>query len=388
MDQRKKINDLLNKLLAQNEEYLSDKSFLYKIEKDIFLAQVRELYEILAQIPVHHQLEVGNEQELFTISHAESLFDAKPESEERIVIEDKESTEVLIPIEENENEKGISNDFSKEEPPKTENPVSKLEKLLAELRGWGQSPEAAVSPLPDAGEPVIPAMVEVASAEKVEEFDHQLPSEAQEEASQEVAFDLGLTSPSAEERPSYFTLERKVQEDEWGTEESETSKPRVAIMNPFVGGRSEPELIETASPIPSSTSTEAAADDEPQTPLKAENTANTPPPKEVETESHSGFSIMDTLQLASNTALKNQLHLKPMDSLKTGIGLNEKFLYIRELFGNDHINFANTIAQLNDFTQMQQAENLLYQQFIKTGKWETQNPHVQTFLQLIYRRFS
>jgi hypothetical protein len=108
----------------------------------------------------------------------------------------------------------------------------------------------------------------------------------------------------------------------------------------------------------------------------------------VEPASTSDFSIVEVLQLGTNASLKNQLNLKPIDSLKTGIGLNEKFLYIRELFGNDHINFANTIAALNDFSNIQAAESLLHKQFIYTGKWDLLNPHVQTFLQTIYRRFA
>ena len=122
--------------------------------------------------------------------------------------------------------------------------------------------------------------------------------------------------------------------------------------------------------------------------MESVETSDPQPVQEVEPIHASSFSIVATLQLAAQPSLKNQLNLKPIDSLKTGIGLNEKFLYIRELFGNDHINFANTIAQLNDFSHIQQAENVLYKQFIQTGKWDLQNPHVQTFLQLIYRRFA
>lgn len=375
MDQRKKINELLNKLLAQNEEYLSDKSFLYKIEKDIFLAQVRELYELLAQIPVHHQLEVGNEQELFSPSSSASLFE---KTEVEAQVDSPEEVIESAPVKESPEDLPLDNSIH-EEAPKSDNPVSKLEKLLAELRGWGQSPEAAVSPIPDIEETVEP---------KVEEETFNFEEKEITTENPEMTFDLGLTTPSPEERPSYFTLERKVQEDEWGNEESETSKPRVAIMNPFVGGRLDSLSAETEPP-----NQEELAEAKSEIPSSIEEEIGVGIPEiemvlEAEPVDSSSFSIIDTLQLSSNSSLKNQLHLKPIDSLKTGIGLNEKFLYIRELFGNDHISFANTIAQLNDFSQIQQAENLLDKSFIQTRKWDIQNPHVQTFLQLIYRRFA
>ena len=375
MDQRKKINELLNKLLAQNEEYLSDKSFLYKIEKDIFLAQVRELYELLAQIPVHHQLEVGNEQELFTPSPTESLFE---QAETEFVEESNEVIPEMAPDDRSAEESSTENSTD-EEAPKSDNPVSKLEKLLAELRGWGQAPEAAVSPIPDVEETVEPA--DFTKSEPASEPEQSLQSP-------EVTFDLGLTTPAPEERPSYFTLERKVMDDEWGSEESETTKPRVAIMNPFVGGRTESAIPETDSPTTEETFMDSSESQEFTQEMESVETSDPQPVQEVEPIHASSFSIVATLQLAAQPSLKNQLNLKPIDSLKTGIGLNEKFLYIRELFGNDHINFANTIAQLNDFTQIQQAENVLNKQFIQTGKWDLQNPHVQTFLQLIYRRFA
>ncbi|MFY8132291.1 MAG: hypothetical protein ACOVOL_03580, partial [Bacteroidia bacterium] len=110
----------MNKLLAQNEEYLSDKSFLYKIEKDIFLAQVRELYELLAQIPVHHQLEVGNEQELFTPSPTESLFE---QAETEFVEESNEVIPEMAP--DDRSAEGSSTENSTdEEAQKSDNPVS------------------------------------------------------------------------------------------------------------------------------------------------------------------------------------------------------------------------------------------------------------------------
>jgi hypothetical protein len=320
-------------------------------------------------------LEVGNEQELFTPSSAESLFE---QAETEYVEESNEVIPENAP-ENSPSEESLAENSSAEETPKSDNPVSKLEKLLAELRGWGQAPEAAVSPIPDVEETVEPA-----------EFEKPETSAEPENSPQstEVTFDLGLTTPAPEERPSYFTLERKVMDDEWGNEESETTKPRVAIMNPFVGGRTETATPEFDSPTTEETSVEPSESQGFTQEIEAVETPVSQPVQEAEPTQTSSFSIVDTLQLVGQASLKNQLNLKPIESLKTGIGLNEKFLYIRELFGNDHINFANTIAQLNDFTHIQQAENVLNKQFIQTGKWDLQNPHVQTFLQLIYRRFA
>ena len=378
MDQRKKINDLLNRLNAQYDEYLTEKSFLYKIEKDIILAQVRELYELLAQIPVHHELEVGNEQELFSPKQSESLFDQPNSVEESAAdVEELITPEMDIDPTDFPEETVLPHEVDSSSTATSDNPVSKLEKLLAELRGWNTGSASAAEPMNEMVLPEVPVSSPIVEPSIEETFIPEPPV-------QEVTFDLDFP-PKQEERPNYFALERKVHEDEWADEQEGSTKPRVAIMNPFVGNSSPKTTVEE-------TTTESAEINEPletesssiseELPIKDVNSYS-----EVEPEPAS-FSIAQFLNLNSETTLKAQLHLKPIDNLKTGIGLNEKFLYIRELFANDHITFANTIAQINDFDHIQQAEKLIQKQFFSTQKWDEKNPHVHSFLQLIYRRFA
>lgn len=381
MDQRKKINDLLNRLNAQYDEYLTEKSFLYKIEKDIILAQVRELYELLAQIPVHHELEVGYEQELFSPKQSESLFD-QPNPVADPIKDDEEiiTPEMDIDPTDFPEEAELPNEVEPSSPATSVNPVSKLEKLLAELRGWNTGSASASEPMNEMVVPDPPISSPVVEFSLEESANTAPPAE-------EVTFDLHF-SPQHEERPNYFTLERKVHEDEWADEQDGSTKPRVAIMNPFVGNPApEPAGGELANlpndfaDVPQEASTTESTHQPPKQESKSEIISE---PESVQID----FSIDQFLNLNAETTLKAQLHLKPIDNLKTGIGLNEKFLYIRELFANDHITFANTIAQINDFANIQQAEKLIQKQFLSTKKWDEKNPHVHSFLQLIYRRFA
>jgi hypothetical protein len=82
----------------------------------------------------------------------------------------------------------------------------------------------------------------------------------------------------------------------------------------------------------------------------------------------------------------NLMLRQPIDDLKKGIGLNEKFMYIRELFENEHQNFTNEITALNNQMNIEQANELLTE-MIHQRQWDTKNEYVASFLMTVYRRF-
>jgi hypothetical protein len=78
---------------------------------------------------------------------------------------------------------------------------------------------------------------------------------------------------------------------------------------------------------------------------------------------------------------------KPVENLKKAIGLNEKFLYIRELFDNNHQDFALLIDKLNEMNSLAEAELHLSENVMPVRNWDLENEHVQAFLTIVYRRF-
>ena len=83
----------------------------------------------------------------------------------------------------------------------------------------------------------------------------------------------------------------------------------------------------------------------------------------------------------------NNLRQKPVEDLKRAIGLNEKFLYIRELFNNDHQDFAAVIDGLNEQVDMKSAENFIQNKVRSALHWDSENEHVLSFLSIVYRKF-
>ncbi len=73
----------------------------------------------------------------------------------------------------------------------------------------------------------------------------------------------------------------------------------------------------------------------------------------------------------------------PIRSLWDGIGINDRFLFIRELFENDSSKFEQTVNSMNQLTTIQEAVNYLKMNF----KW-LKSEASQKFLILVKRRFT
>jgi hypothetical protein len=73
----------------------------------------------------------------------------------------------------------------------------------------------------------------------------------------------------------------------------------------------------------------------------------------------------------------------PINSIWDGIGINDRFLFIRELFANSSAKFENTVTALDKLTTIQDAVVYLKMNF----KWnKTEASH--KFLGLVKRRFT
>ena len=85
------------------------------------------------------------------------------------------------------------------------------------------------------------------------------------------------------------------------------------------------------------------------------------------------------------TSAKNDpgIQITPINSIWDGIGINDRFLFIKELFANSSAKFESTIMSLDELETIQDAVNYLKMNF-KWNKTETS----QKFLVLVKRRFT
>jgi hypothetical protein len=108
---------------------------------------------------------------------------------------------------------------------------------------------------------------------------------------------------------------------------------------------------------------------------------------EVNEKSTQGEMVDDKVQplndLLSQERGESSFEGIPLKNIQDGIGINDRFLFIRELFGNDSEKYEKTIAALNDLNTIGEAVNYLKQNF----KWN-KTEGSQKFLALVKRRFT
>lgn len=89
----------------------------------------------------------------------------------------------------------------------------------------------------------------------------------------------------------------------------------------------------------------------------------------------------------SGTTLADHLHRKPVQDLKAAIGINEKFLFINQLFDGNLQDYSEAIEKLNASADLTSAKQFVTAELAGRFNWTNNNEHVKSFLDLVERRF-
>ena len=110
--------------------------------------------------------------------------------------------------------------------------------------------------------------------------------------------------------------------------------------------------------------------------------------KEInDTITNSGASLNDKLK-QTKIDLGDTLTEIPIRDLKKAIGINDRFLYINELFRGDESMYERSIKTINNFSILPEAEYWIQRELkVKLG-WSDSNETVKEFNQLVKRRFT
>jgi hypothetical protein len=85
--------------------------------------------------------------------------------------------------------------------------------------------------------------------------------------------------------------------------------------------------------------------------------------------------------------LSDALQDSPVKDLKKAIGINDRFLFIRELFRGDEVMYERSIKTINGFSIFPEAEYWIKRELkLKLG-WNDSSPEVKLFDQIVKRRF-
>lgn len=120
--------------------------------------------------------------------------------------------------------------------------------------------------------------------------------------------------------------------------------------------------------------------------LTHQTSPDIPAPKEINETAARLESLNERLK-ESRTELAEKLTDGPIKDLKKGIGVNDRFLFINELFRGDEAMYERSIKTINNFSILAEAEYWIRRELkIKIG-WTDSDPVVKQFDQLVRRRF-
>lgn len=122
--------------------------------------------------------------------------------------------------------------------------------------------------------------------------------------------------------------------------------------------------------------------------LPKENTLFSEAPKNLNHQVNTEESSLNDLHKATITELADRLQDTPVKDLKKAIGINDRYLYINELFNGNEAMFERTLKTLNGFSILPEAEFWIQRELKLKMGWKEENPLVQQFIQLVKRRFS
>lgn len=112
-----------------------------------------------------------------------------------------------------------------------------------------------------------------------------------------------------------------------------------------------------------------------------------PKEKEINDTSTKTESLNDKLK-QGKTELVEVLKETPVKDLRKAIGINDRFLFINDLFRGDESMYERSIKTINSFNIYPEAEYWISRELKLKLSWDNDHSSVQHFDQLVKRRFS
>jgi len=84
------------------------------------------------------------------------------------------------------------------------------------------------------------------------------------------------------------------------------------------------------------------------------------------------------------TDLSSRLQSKPITDINKALGVNDKFLFAKELFNGDKARFKETIDVVNNANDFDEAINYINENFA----WDMDNPYAKMFIDLVNRKYN
>lgn len=345
---------LINKVIENLKLINDEKTPFTSIEKDIILQNLREAYSLVLAMEVEEVRGTANEER--EIMNEKTVNEKIPQEETKYEIQEEE-----VP----EEDKTPEEDETSEE---DETPEEEKEEVIVY-----QKEEVVV-------------MATLFEEEKVEEEKVEEEVEEEKEKIEEEKIEEEIEIKIEEEE-----VEEKTEEK---TDHSLFQQSSIAFSNDeddiltFIQGESEQKSsVETPQIEADDFFQLLAAEAAPKPSTPQDEQPSTPPHPASLHQSSQKRSLNDLLiESREDKSLNTKLQNTKIGDLTKSISVNDKFLFIRELFGNKGEEFSAAIQSLNNCTHIEEAVNLM-ETMKKQYFWDSTSPAYLTFCDLIRRKF-
>lgn len=116
-----------------------------------------------------------------------------------------------------------------------------------------------------------------------------------------------------------------------------------------------------------------------QAPAKENTTLN-------QTFSRSQLTLNDMLKQQNVSGSGINVKTKIFD-IKSAIPLNQKFIFISELFSGHSGEYEAALTELNNCSELEEAKHLLKDKYLPKWKWDLNRKSVQDFFEIVSRKF-
>jgi hypothetical protein len=159
------------------------------------------------------------------------------------------------------------------------------------------------------------------------------------------------------------------------TEKSEIEKPEFVIEEP---PKDLPEDKKINKPEG------APIEEESKIPLKKKEKQQEGTPIVADKYQSKKFIHDNMAQKTSKKDVSSKMQSKPIQDISSAISLNDKFIFIRELFKGDKSQYLETIQILNNFDTYENAIGFLNENF----DWDEEDPNYERLKELVKRKFT
>lgn len=174
----------------------------------------------------------------------------------------------------------------------------------------------------------------------------------------------------AEQEPQVIRHELDIEEiADWDEEEEIEDEP---VAKTGIAEADEPEITDAVAELPP--------------PVKTERPAK---PAEQPKEKEEPLTINQRMSAQLNKGgVTDQPAGQPISDLKHAISLNDKLLYIKDLFNGYNLAYSEAIEILNRLTSFEDAERFLTKNYIAKNNWDKKPDTVEKFYAVLKRRYA